>query len=72
MEVGDDLRISVHPDAGEPAITLTARVVWIERSGFRRHVYGMEFADMDDDQKRRLGGLARVVSDQIVFRCSYN
>ncbi len=72
MDVGDELQISVHPDAGEPAITLTARVVWIERAGFRKHIYGMEFADLDDDQKRQLGELARVVTDQLIFRCSYN
>ena len=72
MEVGDELQMGVHPDAGEPAITLTARVVWIERSGFRQHIYGMEFAGLSDDQKRQLGELARVVSDQVVFRCSCN
>ncbi len=72
MDVGDELQIGIHPDAGEPAITLTARVVWIERKGFRKHIYGMEFAGLNDDQKRQLGELARVVTDQLVFRCSYN
>ncbi len=72
MDVGDELQISVHSDAGEPAITLTARVIWIERGGFRKHTYGMEFADLTDDLKRRLGELARVVTDQLIFRCSYN
>lgn len=72
MEIGDELTIGVHPDAGEPAIKLHARVVWIEKSGFRQHIYGMEFADLSDDQKRQLSELARVVTDQVVFRCTYN
>jgi len=72
MEVGDDLTISVLHDGDDSAITLRARVVWIERSGFRKHIYGMEFAGLDDDQKRQLSSLARVVTDQLVFRCSYN
>ncbi len=72
MEVGDDLKISVQHEGDESEITLMARVVWIERSGFRKHVYGMEFADLADDQKRQLSSLARVVTDQLVFRCSYN
>ncbi len=72
MEIGDELQVGVHPDGGEPAITLRARVVWIEKAGFRQHIYGMEFADLSDDQRRKLGELARVVTDQIVFRCSYN
>ena len=72
MEIGDELQIGVHPDAGEPAITLTARVIWIEKAGFRQHIYGMEFTDLNDDQRRELGELARIVTDQVVFRCSYN
>jgi PilZ domain len=72
MEVGDALKISIEAEEDGPALTLNARVVWIERCGFRQHVYGMEFGDLSDEQKRGLGGLARVASDQIVFRCSYN
>ena len=72
MEIGDELTVGVHPDTGEPAITLRARVVWIEKSGFRKHIYGMEFADLSDDERRQLGELARIVTDQTVFRCSYN
>jgi hypothetical protein len=70
LEVGDEFRITVHPDAGEPVLTLPSRVVWIERKGFRKHIYGIEFANLNDDQKRRLGELARIVCDQIVFRCA--
>lgn len=70
MEVGDEFKISVHPDAGEPMLTLPARVVWIERQGFRKHVYGLEFAELDDVTKRRLGDLARMVTDQVIFRCA--
>lgn len=72
MEVGDELQIGVHPDAGEPAITLTARVVWIEKAGFRQHIYGMEFAGLNDQQRIKLGELARIVTDKTVFHCSYN
>lgn len=70
MEVGDGFRITVHPDAGEPILTLPSRVVWIERKSFRKHVYGIEFAELNDDQKRLLGELARIVCDLIVFRCA--
>lgn len=70
MEVGDEFQISVHPDGGEPAVTLPSRVVWIERQGFRKHLIGLEFAELDDDKKRILGELARIVCDQIVFRCA--
>ncbi|MEZ6193225.1 MAG: PilZ domain-containing protein [Phycisphaerales bacterium] len=70
LEVGDEFRITVHPDAGEPVLTLPSRVVWIERKGFRKHIYGIEFAELSDDQKRRLSELARIVCDQIVFRCA--
>jgi PilZ domain-containing protein len=72
LEVGDELKVRVHVYGDDPAITLTARVVWIKRSGFRQHVYGMEFAGLSDEQKRQLSELARVVTDQAVFRCSYN
>lgn len=70
MEVGNQFRITVHPDDGEPVLTLPSRVVWIERKGFRKHIYGIEFVELSDDQKRRLGELARIVCDQIVFRCA--
>ena len=70
MEVGDQFRITVHPDAGEPVLTLPSRVVRIERTGFRKHVYGIEFVELNDEQKRRLSELARIVCDQIVFRCA--
>lgn len=70
LEVGDEFRITVHPDNDEPVLTLPSRVVRIERKGFRKHIYGIEFANLDDDQKRRLGDLARLVCDQIVFRCA--
>lgn len=70
MEVGDSFRITVHPDNGEPVLSLPSRVVWIERKGFRKHIYGIEFAELNDEQKRHLGELARIVCDQIVFRCA--
>jgi c-di-GMP-binding flagellar brake protein YcgR len=72
LEVGNELSITVHPDpdAGEPFLTLPSRVVWIERVGFRKHMYGIEFAELSDEQKRRLSELARVVCDQMVFRCA--
>ncbi len=70
MDVGDEFQISIHPDADEPALTLPSRVVWIKRQGFRKHVIGLEFAELDDEKKRLLGELARVVCDQIVFRCA--
>lgn len=70
MDVGDEFQISIHPDAGEPVLTLPSRVVWIERQGFRKHVIGLEFVDLDDDKKRLLGELARIVCDKIVFRCA--
>ncbi len=72
MEVGDELHISVHHDSEDSTVTIPARVVWIQRSGFRKHIYGMAFADLPDDQKQKLGDLARVAADQLVFRCHNN
>lgn len=68
MEVGDQYQISVHPNAGEPLITLPSRVVWLKPAGHRKHIIGLEFANLDDDKKRILAELARIVCDQIIFR----
>ena len=70
MEIGDDFSITVHPNGGEPILTLPARVVWIERQGFRKHIIGLEFGELDDPSRQKLGELARIVCDQIVFRCA--
>lgn len=68
MEIGDEFQISIHPNNGESQLTLPARVVWIERQGFRKHIVGLEFATIDDQKKIQLGELARIVCDQIIFR----
>ena len=70
MEIGDQFKISIHPTAGEPELTLLARVVWIQREGFRKHVIGLAFAELDDVTRSRLSELARILCDQTIFRCA--
>ncbi len=68
LKVGEEFSICVHPDADEPDLTLPARVIWIEHTGLLKHVYGIEFIQLGDEQKQHLGDLARMACDQIVFR----
>ncbi len=70
LEIGDEFVITVHPEEGEHILSLPSRVVWIQRKGFRKHIYGIEFAPLDEDQQQQIRELARIVCDQIVFRCS--
>ncbi len=70
MEVGDSYTISVHPNAGDPVLKLPARVIWVERQGFRKHMIGFEFSELDDQMRFKLSELARIVCDQIIFRCA--
>jgi len=72
IENGQEILVTVSHESGESDVTVPVRVVRIERTGFRKHLYGLEFVDLDDDQQRQVAALARLASDQLVFRCTRN
>lgn len=72
VENGQELRLTVSHESGESDVVVQVRVIRIERTGFRKHQFGLEFVDLEDDQKRQLAALARIASDQLVFRCTNN
>ena len=72
VENGQELALTVRHDSHESDVTVKAHVKRIERVGFRKYHYGLEFIDITDEQKKKLVDLARVASDQLVFHCSKN
>jgi len=72
IESGHELQVTISHESGESDVTVRVRVVRVERTGFRKHLYGLEFVDLEDDQKQQLVSLARTASDQLVFRCKRN
>lgn len=49
-------------------VTLRTRVVWMRRTGFRRHEIGFEFCDVSGEAQRRLLEIARGATKIAGFR----
>jgi PilZ domain-containing protein len=72
IENEQNLCVTVSHESGDSDVTVTVRVVRIERIGFRKHRYGLEFVDLQDGQKKQMVDLARTASDQLIFHCRCN
>ncbi len=44
---------------GETGATVRGEIVWARRAGFRRHVAGVRFVELDEATRRRLTSLAQ-------------
>jgi len=70
LDVGDEFVITIRHENDGNVMKLPARVVWIKRAGFRKIMYGLQFSDLNEEQRTHLTTLARIVTDQSVFRCA--
>jgi len=70
MAVDDTFVITIKsPDDSMP-LSISTRVIWIKREGFRKHLIGLAFIDLDSTTATRLAEVARNACDQTVFRCA--
>lgn len=70
LGIGDTFTIKVQSRESDLAVSLPARIVWIESAGRRKQHIGMTFLDLDDATQSRLARLARYACDQLIFRCA--
>ncbi len=63
--VGDGVMIRLH--YGDHDLVVSCRIMRIERLGFRRHRYGLQFVDVTPEQQVTIGRLARDCSDKKLF-----
>lgn len=69
LKPGDCLSVLVRHTTH--SVVVRIRVVRVERAGFRRHNYGVEFIELDDDQRMALGLLADAAHDAYVGPQAY-
>jgi c-di-GMP-binding flagellar brake protein YcgR len=48
-------------------VSVNARVVHVEKRGFRVRIVGFEFVDLTDEQRRKIVELARNATDQLLL-----
>ncbi|MCL4198717.1 MAG: PilZ domain-containing protein [Phycisphaerales bacterium] len=66
VEVGQGVEITLAFASTE--VRLAARIVWMRRTGFRRHEIGVEFCDADPDTRTCLTEIARCAAKLAGFR----
>lgn len=64
LKVGDCLSVLIRHGSHSTSVRL--RVARVERAGFRRHNYGVQFIELDDEQRVALGLLADAAHDAYV------
>lgn len=66
IKVGEEALLSLSFASAE--VTLQTRVVWMRRTGFRRHEIGFEFCDVSSDAQQCLMEIARCATKIAGFR----
>lgn len=66
LHIGEIAPLLVEIDGG--ALSLRARVVWLNRVGWRRHVAGVEFVEVSPELRRSLVELAGAASNNEYIR----
>ena len=51
-------RVQISLMSSESKMSLVAQAVWSVRIGFRRHLIGLQFQDLDDAAQQRLASIA--------------
>ena len=66
IKVGEAIPLSLSFASAE--MTIQTRVVWMRRTGFRRHEIGFEFCEMSPAAQQRLIEIARCATKIADFR----
>lgn len=66
FRAGEVASMQVEIDGG--ALVLMAKVVWLNKVSWRRHVAGLEFVDVEPELRQRLVELARTASNNEYIR----
>ena len=69
LKPGDHLSMLVRH--GSHSVVIRVRVARAERAGYRRHNYGVQFVDLDEEQRIALGLLADAAHDAYVGPQAY-
>ena len=64
-EVGETVALTL--DYEGFTLSVDARVVRLEKAGFRRHIYGLEFQQVNPDVQDQLTHLARIATYQRIL-----
>lgn len=60
MRVGE--RLSVHLSMASRTVAVGAEVIWVRKTGFRRHEVGLQFVDVGSDEREALDAIAKCAS----------
>jgi hypothetical protein len=66
LHVGEAASLIIEIDGG--ALAIEGRVVWRNKVGWRRHIAGLEFVNVNADTRRRLLALASMASNNEYIR----
>lgn len=61
-KLGDEMQIVI--EYLDSSMAVDVKTVRADKLGFRKHLFGFEFIHLTDEQKSRLGALARVAADR--------
>ena len=65
VDVGDEFFVELRWD--KVVLPLKARVVRVQKSGFSKYTYGLEFVDLDPMTREQLTTISRVTSNRFVI-----
>jgi predicted SPOUT superfamily RNA methylase MTH1 len=58
-------RITVELNSSRHSVRLSAQLTWGERIGFRKHIVGLRFCDLSEEERRKIGLIARAYAIRV-------